>query len=180
MGAPLAWVAPFLASVFLACGCERSRPGSEDADLATAGARQTEERDAGSAPGTDSGKAFLARNAEQDGVITTASGLQYEILVEGNGQTPGETDRVTVHYTGTLIDGAVFDSSVEQGQPAELPVNRLIPGWVEALQLMQVGDKWRLFIPSDLAYGERGAGDVIGPHQTLIFEVELLDVRSGG
>ena len=128
---------------------------------------------------TDPGKAFLARNAERDGVITTTSGLQYEVLVAGDGQSPAATDLVTVHYTGTLIDGTVFDSSVERGQPAEFPANRLIAGWVEALQLMQVGDKWKLFVPSDLAYGERGAGGAIGPNQTLIFEIELLGVRSG-
>ena len=128
---------------------------------------------------TDPGTAFLARNAERDGVITTASGLQYEVLAAGDGPSPAATDLVTVHYTGTLIDGTVFDSSVERGQPAEFPANRLIPGWVEALQLMQVGDKWMLYIPSDLAYGERGAGGAIGPNQTLIFEIELLGVRSG-
>lgn len=128
---------------------------------------------------TDPGQAFLARNAERDGVITTASGLQYEVLAAGDGPSPAATDLVTVHYTGTLIDGTVFDSSVERGQPAEFPANRLIPGWVEALQLMQVGDKWILYIPSDLAYGERGAGGAIGPNQTLIFEIELLGVRSG-
>ena len=128
---------------------------------------------------TDPGQAFLERNAERDGVITTASGLQYEVLVAGDGQSPAATDLVTVHYTGTLIDGTVFDSSVERGQPAEFPANRLIAGWVEALQLMQVGDKWKLFVPSDLAYGERGAGGAIGPNQTLIFEIELLGVRSG-
>ena len=128
---------------------------------------------------TDPGQAFLERNGAREEVITTDSGLQYEVLVSGDGASPAPADLVTVHYTGTLIDGTVFDSSVQRGQPAEFPANRLIPGWVEALQLMQVGDKWMLYIPSDLAYGERGAGGAIGPNQTLIFEIELLGVRSG-
>lgn len=127
---------------------------------------------------TDPGSDFLARNAERPEVITTASGLQYEVLLSGDGVSPAPTSLVTVHYTGTLIDGTVFDSSVQRGEPAEFPANRLIAGWVEALQLMQVGDKWKLYIPPELAYGDRGAGDLIGPGATLIFEVELLGVRS--
>ena len=127
----------------------------------------------------DPGQAFLERNGAREEVITTDSGLQYEVLVSGDGASPAPADLVTVHYTGTLIDGTVFDSSVQRGQPAEFPANRLIPGWVEALQLMRVGDKWMLYIPSDLAYGERGAGGAIGPNQTLIFEIELLGVRPG-
>ena len=107
-------------------------------------------------------------------VVTTSTGLQYEVLVEGKGNSPKETDKVTVHYHGTLIDGTVFDSSVDRGQPATFPVNGVIPGWVEALQLMSPGAKYKLFIPSDLAYGERGAGGSIGPNATLIFEVELI------
>ena len=110
-------------------------------------------------------------------VTTTASGLQYEVLTNGTGATPIETDQVTVHYHGTLVDGTVFDSSVERGQPATFPVNGVIPGWVEALQLMNVGSKYKLYIPSDLAYGERGAGGSIGPNETLIFEVELLSIN---
>ena len=123
--------------------------------------------------GTD----FLAENGKRDGVITTASGLQYEVLTAGEGDSPKETDQVSVHYHGTLIDGSVFDSSVERGQPATFPVNGVIAGWVEALQLMNTGAKFKLFIPSDLAYGERGAGQMIGPNSTLIFEVELLSIE---
>ena len=123
------------------------------------------------------GLAFLAENGQRASVVTTASGLQYEVIASGNGATPGPTDRVTTHYHGTLIDGRVFDSSVNRGEPLVFPVNRVISGWTEALQLMQVGDKWKLYVPSDLAYGERGMGD-IGADETLIFEVELLDVQS--
>ena len=123
------------------------------------------------------GQAFLDENAKKEGVTTTASGLQYEVLTNGTGATPVETDQVTVHYHGTLVDGTVFDSSVERGQPATFQVNGVIPGWVEALQLMNVGSKYKLYIPSDLAYGERGAGGSIGPNETLIFEVELLSIN---
>ena len=123
------------------------------------------------------GQVFLEKNGAREEVTTTASGLQYEVLKAGDGPSPAETDEVTVHYHGTLINGKVFDSSVERGQPASFPVNRVIAGWVEALQLMKVGDKWKLFIPSDLAYGPRGAGNDIGPNATLIFEVELLGIK---
>lgn len=123
------------------------------------------------------GQAFLDENAKKEGVTTTASGLQYEVLTNGTGATPVETDQVTVHYHGTLVDGTVFDSSVERGQPATFQVNGVIPGWVEALQLMNVGSKYKLYIPSDLAYGERGARGSIGPNETLIFEVELLSIN---
>jgi FKBP-type peptidyl-prolyl cis-trans isomerase FklB len=126
---------------------------------------------------TAEGSSFLVENAKKEGVITTSSGLQYEIITNGTGATPTETDKVTVHYHGTLIDGTVFDSSVDRGQPATFPVNGVIPGWVEALQLMNVGSKYKLYIPSDLAYGERGAGGSIGPNATLIFEVELLSIN---
>ena len=122
------------------------------------------------------GKA-LAENAKREEVTTTVSGLQYEVLLEGEGDSPKATDEVTVHYHGTLIDGSVFDSSVERGQPATFPVNGVIPGWIEALQLMKPGAKYKLFIPSDLAYGERGAGQMIGPNSTLIFEVELISIK---
>ena len=125
----------------------------------------------------EAGKKFLEENAKRDGVVTLPSGLQYEVLQKGEGPMPKATDKVTVHYHGTLIDGKVFDSSVERGQPATFPVNGVIPGWVEALQLMNVGAKWKLFIPSELAYGERGAGADIGPFSTLIFEVELLGIN---
>ena len=127
----------------------------------------------------DAGRAFLAENGNRAGVVTTVSGLQYEVLASGDGITPGPTDRVTTHYHGTLIDGRVFDSSMQRGQPIEFPVNGVISGWTEALQLMRVGDRWKLYIPPELAYGKRGAGGVIGPDETLIFEVELLGVRSG-
>ena len=124
----------------------------------------------------EAGQKFLAENAKRDGVTTTSTGLQYEVLAEGSGDSPKETDKVTVHYHGTLIDGTIFDSSVERGQPATFPVNGVIPGWVEALQLMKPGAKYKLFIPSNLAYGERGAGGSIGPNATLIFEVELISI----
>ncbi len=122
------------------------------------------------------GEAFLAENGKRPEIVTTASGLQYEVLAEGNGAMPAASDQVVVHYTGKLIDGTVFDSSVERGQPATFGVTQVIPGWVEALQLMKAGSKWRLYIPSDLAYGPNGAGGAIGPNATLIFDVELLQV----
>lgn len=124
----------------------------------------------------DAGKSHLEANAKRPEVITTASGLQYEVLTEGHGPRPGAGDRVKVHYTGRLVDGTVFDSSVERGEPATFGVTQVIPGWVEALQLMPAGSKWRLHIPSNLAYGPNGAGGVIGPNSTLIFDVELLEV----
>lgn len=123
------------------------------------------------------GEAFLAENGKRVEVKTTPSGLQYEVLKEGEGPSPKPNDTVTVHYTGKLIDGTVFDSSVERGEPATFGVTQVIPGWVEALQLMKTGSKWRLFIPSNLAYGPNGAGGVIGPNQTLLFDVELLAIK---
>ena len=126
---------------------------------------------------TNKGQVFLDENAAKEGVVTTASGLQYQVLTEGQGAKPAASDEVTVHYHGTLIDGTVFDSSVDRGQPATFPVGGVIQGWVEALQLMNVGSKYKLFIPSNLAYGERGAGGSIGPNETLIFEVELLSIN---
>ena len=122
------------------------------------------------------GQAFLAENGKRPEVTTTASGLQYEVLAEGAGESPAASDQVVVHYTGKLIDGTVFDSSVERGEPATFGVTQVIPGWVEALQMMKPGAKWRVFIPSNLAYGPQGAGGVIGPNATLIFDVELLQV----
>lgn len=124
----------------------------------------------------EAGKSFLAENAKRAEVITTASGLQYEVLAEGSGAKPAASDRVQVHYHGTLLNGEVFDSSVRRGEPATFGVTQVISGWVEALQLMPVGSKWKLYIPSDLAYGAQGAGQSIGPHTTLIFEVELLAI----
>lgn len=122
------------------------------------------------------GEEFLGKNGQRSEVKITTSGLQYEVLEEGTGIQPKATDRVMVHYTGKLIDGTVFDSSVERGEPATFGVTQVIPGWVEALQLMKEGAKWRLFIPSNLAYGPNGAGGVIGPNATLIFDVELIKV----
>lgn len=122
------------------------------------------------------GEAFLVENGKRVEVKTLPSGLQYEVLTEGDGPTPAATDQVVVHYTGKLIDGTVFDSSVDRGEPATFGVTQVIPGWVEALQLMKAGSKWRLYIPSALAYGPQGAGGIIGPNQTLIFDVELLKV----
>jgi len=122
-------------------------------------------------------KEYLAENGKKDGVKTTESGLQYVVLLEGTGEKPKATDTVKVHYTGTLTDGKTFDSSVERGEPAEFVVEQVIPGWVEALQLMNVGSKYKLFIPSSLAYGAEGAGGVIPPNATLIFEVELLSIE---
>ncbi|MGN6645486.1 MAG: FKBP-type peptidyl-prolyl cis-trans isomerase [Cytophaga sp.] len=125
----------------------------------------------------EEGAAFLKANAAKPDVITLPSGLQYKILVEGNGPKPKATDKVTTHYHGTLINGTVFDSSVERGQPATFPVNGVIAGWIEALQLMPTGSKWQLYVPSDLAYGARGASELIGPHTTLIFDVELISIN---
>ena len=122
------------------------------------------------------GAEFLEINRHKAGVVELPSGLQYEILKQGTGAKPSASDKVKCHYHGTLINGTVFDSSVQRGEPATFGVSQVIPGWVEALQLMPVGSKWRLFIPSNLAYGEHGAGDVIEPNSTLIFDVELLDI----
>ena len=123
------------------------------------------------------GEAFLAENGKRKEVTTTESGLQYEVLVEGNGPIPSATSTVKTNYRGTLLDGTVFDSSYDRGQPASFPVNAVIGGWTEALQLMPVGSKWKLYIPYDLAYGERGAGGSIAPYETLIFEIELLEIE---
>ena len=122
------------------------------------------------------GEAFLKDNALRSEVTVTESGLQYEVLVEGNGEIPTSDKQVRVHYHGELTDGTVFDSSLSRGQPAEFPVTGVIAGWVEALQMMPVGSKWKLYIPQDLAYGERGAGAAIPPYAALVFEVELLDI----
>ena len=123
------------------------------------------------------GEAFLAANKNKEGVVTTTSGLQYKVLKKGDGPKPQDNDRVTVHYRGTLLDGTEFDSSYKRGNPATFQVNGVIRGWTEALQLMNVGSKYQLFIPSDLAYGTRGAGRKIGPNSTLIFDVELLGIE---
>ena len=120
---------------------------------------------------------FLRENGKREGVTTLASGLQYEVISNGTGPKPTIEDNVTTHYHGTLIDGTVFDSSVDRGEPASFPVGGVIKGWTEALQLMAVGSKWKLYVPYDLAYGERGAGPQIGPYSTLIFEVELISIN---
>ena len=124
----------------------------------------------------EAGNTFLKENAEKEGVKVTSSGLQYVVEKEGEGKQPSATDSVTVHYTGRLLDGTVFDSSVNRGEPATFPLNRVIPGWTEGLQLMKEGAKYVFFIPSDLAYGAQGVPNVIPPHSTLIFEVELIKV----
>ena len=123
------------------------------------------------------GEEFLAANKVKEGIVTTESGLQYRVINEGSGPKPTETDNVTVHYKGTLIDGEEFDSSYKRNQPATFPVNGVIKGWTEALQLMSKGSKWELFIPSEIAYGPNGAGGAIGPNEVLIFEVELIDIN---
>ena len=123
------------------------------------------------------GEAFLAENKKKEGVVTLPSGLQYKVITAGAGETPKAADTVTTHYRGTLLDGTEFDSSYKRNQPATFPVNGVIAGWTEALQLMKVGSKWQLFIPSNLAYGDRGTGSAIGPNATLIFEVELISIK---
>ena len=123
------------------------------------------------------GEAFLAANKKKDSVITLPSGLQYKVIAEGTGKMPTLNDTVTTNYRGTLIDGTEFDNSYKRGEPATFPVSGVIPGWTEALQHMKVGAKWQLFVPSNLGYGERGAGETIGPNATLIFEVELLSIK---
>lgn len=124
----------------------------------------------------EQGKAFLEENKKRPNVVTLPSGLQYEVITKGKGKKPQATDQVKCHYEGTLIDGTLFDSSIKRGQPAVFGVNQVIPGWVEALQLMPEGSKWKLYIPSELAYGAQGAGEMIPPHSTLVFEVELIEV----
>jgi FKBP-type peptidyl-prolyl cis-trans isomerase FklB len=127
----------------------------------------------------ETGEKFLAENKGKEGVKTTASGLQYKVIQEGKGESPKATDTVVTNYRGTLINGTEFDSSYKRGEPASFPVNRVIKGWTEALQMMKPGSKYQLFVPAELAYGERGAGGEIGPNETLIFEVELLEVKPG-
>ena len=140
--------------------------------------RHDEERKEVGEKNKKEGEAFLAQNAKKPDVKTTSSGLQYKIITEGKGEIPKATDTVTTQYRGRLIDGTEFDSSYKRGQPAQFPVTGVIKGWTEALQMMPVGSKWELYIPSDLAYGERGSGQNIGPNATLIFEIELLGIKS--
>ena len=153
----------------------------EEATIMTFFTKKQEEQQREQAKQYESTKAegenFLAENAKRPEVKTTASGLQYEVITEGKGQKPTETDIVKVHYKGTLIDGTVFDSSYDRGEPTEFPLNGVIRGWTEGLQLMSVGSKYKLYIPYQLAYGERGAGVVIQPYSALIFDVELLEIK---
>ena len=142
-------------------------------------AKQAAVRDEGLGKNKAEGEKFLADNKKKEGIKTTASGLQYKVITDGKGKTPKATDTVKTHYRGTLINGTEFDSSYKRGEPAEFPVNGVIKGWTEALQLMKEGAKWQLYIPSDLAYGERGAGKDIGPNSTLIFDIELISVKAG-
>jgi FKBP-type peptidyl-prolyl cis-trans isomerase FklB len=137
---------------------------------------QQQAREAQSKVQSAEGEAFLAANAKREGVTVLPSGLQYEVLKKGTGEMPKSTDTIKAHYTGTLIDGTKFDSSLDRGEPIEARVTGLIPGWTEALQLMRVGDKWKLFIPQNLAYGARGAGAQIPPYSALVFEMELVEI----
>ncbi|MBU0579721.1 MAG: FKBP-type peptidyl-prolyl cis-trans isomerase [Candidatus Omnitrophica bacterium] len=139
--------------------------------------KMAEEQKEASGTNTTEGKAFLAENAKKDGVVVTSSGLQYKVITEGTGKTPKATDTVETHYEGKLINGEIFDSSLARGQTVTFPVNGVIKGWTEALQLMKVGAKWELYIPAELAYGENGAGPKIGPNATLIFQVELVSIK---
>lgn len=140
-------------------------------------AQQQQAAAAAAMEASKAGEAYLADNAAREGVSVTDSGLQYEVVTAAEGEKPTEDSTVSVHYVGTLMDGTEFDSSVARGEPAEFPLKGVIPGWTEGLQLMNVGSKYRFVIPSDLAYGERGAGQAIGPGETLIFEVELLEIK---
>lgn len=140
-------------------------------------AKQQERAKASAEKNKNEGETFLAENKKKEGIITLPSGLQYKVMKDGTGKTPKATDSVTVNYRGTLIDGTEFDSSYKRGQPATFPVSGVIKGWTEALQLMKVGSKYKLFIPSDLAYGDRGAGPRIGPNQVLIFDIELISIE---
>lgn len=139
--------------------------------------QQMEAREASAQNNLRAGQAFLADNRGKTGVVETQSGLQYQIVEEGSGKQPKDSDTVIVNYRGTLIDGTEFDSSYRRGEPVTFPVNAVIPGWREALQLMKEGAKWKVFIPADLAYGERGAGQNIGPNETLVFDIELIEVE---
>jgi FKBP-type peptidyl-prolyl cis-trans isomerase len=158
----------------------KAKPAISDEQMATAGeairVRLTNRAEKAVKGNLDRATVFLAENAKKDGVQTLKSGLQYKILKKGDGKSPGQTSTVKVHYEGKLIDGTIFDSSIKRNDPATFGVNQVIKGWTEALQRMAVGDKWMLFIPPDLAYGERGSPGAIGPNEALVFEVELLDI----
>ena len=139
--------------------------------------KQMEKQRAMGAKNREEGNKFLAENKKESGVVTLPSGLQYKVLVDGNGPKPKASQTVVTNYVGTLISGREFDSSLKHGKPAEFPVTGVIPAWTEALQLMKVGSKWKLFVPPDLAYGDQGAGEIIAPGTTLIFEIELLSIK---
>ena len=139
--------------------------------------KQNEERQSLAQQNLKEGSQYLEQNKQKDGVKFTESGLQYKIIEEGQGESPSATDKVTTHYRGTLIDGTEFDSSYKRGEPMQFPVNGVIPGWTEALQMMKPGAKWELVIPPELAYGEHGVGNIIGPNSTLLFEIELLEIN---
>jgi len=156
---------------------EETRITMEEAQTALQAQQEAAAAEA-SAAATAAGQSYLEENAAKEGVQVTDSGLQYEVLEEGEGSKPSLDDTVSVHYVGTLIDGTEFDSSVARGEPATFPLKGVIPGWTEGLQLMNVGSKYRFVIPSELAYGDRGAGQAIGPGETLVFEVELLEIES--
>ena len=172
----------FLAGMRSGALAEEGKLSSEDMDAAITAFQQKkmEEQEAEMAREADenlaAGQAYRSSHAEKEGVTVTDSGLQYEVLASGDGASPSAEDTVVAHYHGTLIDGTVFDSSVDRGEPATFPLNRVIEGWQEALPMMKVGDKWRIVLPPHLAYGEHGAGGVIGPNATLVFEVELIDI----
>lgn len=156
---------------------EGNKPAISDQEARTIVNKFFTEKDAQmNAKNIEREKAFLEENKKNAAVTTLPSGLQYEVIKEGNGKKPNATDRVRCHYEGILLDGTMFDSSVKRGEPAVFGVNQVIKGWVEALQLMSEGAKWKLYIPSELAYGAQGAGDMIPPYSTLIFEVELIEV----
>lgn len=168
------------AVLVLGGGCSSEQPAEETPDEPAAAEPATPVAAAPAPPepplsALEAGRAFLAENSVLPGVVTTPSGLQYKVMVEGEGDTPGPTSTVLTHYHGTFLDGRTFDSSVDRGTPAQFAVGRVIRGWTEALQMMKVGDKWTVYVPPELAYGERGMGP-IGPNETLIFEVELLDI----
>ena len=169
-------------SLALATACAPEAPAPESADPTPDPVQTSTDVEVSAEPEPsplEAGQAFLAENALRANVVTTASGLQYEVVASGDGAAPGPLDIVTTHYHGTFIDGRVFDSSVERGAPATFAVDRVILGWQEGLQLMKVGDRWKLYVPPDLGYGEEGTSG-IGPNETLIFEVELLNVQRRG
>ena len=152
-------------------------PGEMQAVVMARREKEAAERQALAEDAVKAGETFLAENGARDGVVTTGSGLQYEVLEAGSGKQPTVSDTVVVHYRGTLLDGSEFDSSIARGEPATFDLQGIIPGWQEALQLMQEGARWRVVLPSDLAYGPQGAGGRIGPNATLVFEIELIEVK---